>query len=44
LILVKIGEDVKEGIGRKGNMGTYKLSMINERISNIIFKVNGLKK
>ena len=44
MILVKIGEDVKEGIGRKGNMGSYKLSMINDRISNSRFKVNGLKK
>jgi len=25
-------------------MRTYKLSMINDRISNSIFKVNGLKK
>jgi len=44
LVLVKIGEDLKEEIGKKRNMGTYKLSMINDKISDSIFKVNGLKK
>jgi len=39
LVLVKVGEDLKEGIGRKDNMGTYKLSMINDRISNSILRL-----